>query len=578
MLMIIYLLTVILTLVLYFIKVKAVQSFFASIQQTFKKLLRTFTLESRMSSNQKFLYLFFVVSLVLGVFTRVYQFGGHPEWINQDEAMVGYEAFSLLYYGVDLNNMTNPLPSISFGSGTHSIYTYMVMPFISWFGVSAFSVRIPMLIFSLLSMILFYLTVKEVSNKNVARMAFSIYAISPWGIMFSRWGLDCNTFPIFFLGAMYFLIRYVKSKDRLCILLSAMLFSLSFYAYGVSYLAVPVFFMFSFMYMKYHNKFLWKDLVLFGVTIALFSFPAILYVMINLFELESIKWSFVSIPRIDNELRFQSVTLLGNSNILESLLYHITTLFEVLVYQKDGLMWNSFGFHGTIYAMSIPFMIIGVHFSFVRSFYRHHRFQIKNLWIFFFVTSLILGVFMVGNINRLNMLFFPMIYFVAIGIRWLTTKSKLMDYMVLMFYILFFIQFTNSYFGHYQEEIARFFHKDFNKAVLYADRLQTEKIYVETRGILHGDQTFGEIRLPSILVAFTLKEDPKYFYENQEFSMSGNFRNYERYKNFVFEEVIRFPPQDQKAAYIVRTPVAEFLDEENYNFAIFDTFSVVTLK
>ena len=53
--------------------------------------------------------------VLIGVAVRLWQLGGMPCGLNQDEAYAGYEAYSMLTYGVDSWGYTNPCYFISWG-------------------------------------------------------------------------------------------------------------------------------------------------------------------------------------------------------------------------------------------------------------------------------------------------------------------------------------------------------------------------------------------------------------------------------------------------------------------------------
>ena len=85
----------------------------------------------------------FVLIVLAAVIVRVVLFGAHPAGLNQDEASVGYDAWALMNYGVDRNGYTLAL-----------------------FGLNVFSVRAVNLIFSLLTVIAVYSTLKQAVNKK----------------------------------------------------------------------------------------------------------------------------------------------------------------------------------------------------------------------------------------------------------------------------------------------------------------------------------------------------------------------------------------------------------------------------
>ncbi len=88
----------------------------------------------------------FWLILAMGVFARVYFYGLVPIGLNQDEAFAGYEAWSLMNYGIDTAGYNNPVYLTAWGSGMNALETYLMMPFIAVLGLKPWVIRLPQLI------------------------------------------------------------------------------------------------------------------------------------------------------------------------------------------------------------------------------------------------------------------------------------------------------------------------------------------------------------------------------------------------------------------------------------------------
>lgn len=106
----------------------------------------------RFATENKKAIIFFAV-LFSGILVRLIDFPNHPSGLNQDEASIGYDAWSILNYGIDRNGVSYPVHLVAWGSGQNALYAYLSMPFIALFGLNVFSVRIVNLLFSLLTII-----------------------------------------------------------------------------------------------------------------------------------------------------------------------------------------------------------------------------------------------------------------------------------------------------------------------------------------------------------------------------------------------------------------------------------------
>lgn len=155
-----------------------------------------------------------ITILIMGFFSRLLLIESYPNALNVDEASSGYEAWSILNYGIDRNGNFLPIFLIAWGSGQNALYSYLMMPFVKILGLNMLSMRLPMAIAGCVSLIIFYLLLKEIKDKKTALIGVAFFAICPWHIMKSRWGLESNLFPELVLLAAYFIILSLKSNKK----------------------------------------------------------------------------------------------------------------------------------------------------------------------------------------------------------------------------------------------------------------------------------------------------------------------------------------------------------------------------
>ena len=150
--------------------------------------------------------------------------------------MAAVDAKALADYGTDHYGMSLPVHLTAWGYGQMSaLLSYLMVPFIKLMGLNAVSARLPQLIISLLGLAALYLFSRDAFGKKAALVVFAFGSIAPWHILQSRWALDCNLYPHFFLFGVYFLNRSLEARRRkplLCI--SMAMFGLCMYCYGVS--------------------------------------------------------------------------------------------------------------------------------------------------------------------------------------------------------------------------------------------------------------------------------------------------------------------------------------------------------
>jgi len=462
----------------------------------------------------------FLVALLVGSLVRVWEFGTLPPGLNQDEASTGYDAYSLLHYGVDRNGFEYPVVLVSWGSGMYALAAYAAMPFIALFGLSPTAVRLPFLLAGVASIPLFFVLLRDVFDRRTARIGALLLAISPWHIMASRWALDSNLFPFVFLAATVVAVRSVSGREWLLPAACA-LYGVSLYAYGTAYVVVPLFLALLLGYGLFHEW--WRRrLVLTGSAVfALVALPVVLFVLVNKLQWQSITTPFFSIPRLSGVPRFETM---GNLNAFSGEFYgnaweNLRQGWRLLRTQDDGLRWNVLPDYGVLYWFSSVLAIVGFVVLARRALNRTPTLTfVLFAWC---IAAIALTALVSVNINRANIVMFPFIFLtaVALSILW---QWRSVAVALCLLYALSFASFTRTYFSDYREIAAGDFSASFGPAIEYASA-QTPGAICVTRNV----------NMPYIFVLFYAREDPRRFaetvvYENPgaEFQSVSSFGRY----------------------------------------------------
>lgn len=196
-----------------------------------------------MKNHNKYLpAIILILSIVIGVFFRFYKIGQSPIGLYEDEAAIGYNAYSILNTGKDEFGEFMPVLFRSFTTFQSPIYTYLTVPFIAIFGLTSFAVRFPSALFGVLTIPLLFLLVKHLSSKKygskLAVISAIFLAISPWHILYSRTVYETNI-ALFFLVLGTLLFFYSLKKPWLFIV-SSLSFAISITSYRAEVLVVPV--------------------------------------------------------------------------------------------------------------------------------------------------------------------------------------------------------------------------------------------------------------------------------------------------------------------------------------------------
>lgn len=394
--------------------------------------------------------------LFIGFFLRLAFIGRIPGNNNyfQDEAFSAYEAYSQLTYGIDSHGYHNPVYLEVWGSGMSAVQCYCQMFFIKLLGFKPIAIRLPQAILACITLIFFYLLIKEISDEEISLWATFIMAICPWHLCMSRWGLDCNYFVCFITMAMYLLI---SSRNRLGrTILAGAVGGFALYCYASPWIVMPILIFGTLIYLFVRKEITIKSILIYGATMGIVAIPILTFVAVNMGFIAPIQTSFFSIPKMG----FFRSTDVGLS--FENL-WRTISFFWV---QYDLRSWNSTPRYGIYFLFSNVFLILGL----IKNVIKPSKHTVI-IWIWF-ACSLILGALVEVNFNRLNIAMIPLLYFIASGIVFtisLFKKHSLAVKRALMaLYGAAGLIFAVYYFTGYNEMMERVWTEGAEEAIVYA--------------------------------------------------------------------------------------------------------------
>lgn len=190
--------------------------------------------------------LLFLLILTIAIVTRLYMLGQAPAGLYLDEAGQGYSAYSILKTGKDEFEKSFPAIFRSFTDFKTPVYIYLVVPLIPIFGLTSFTVRFPSFFFSILTIPVLYLLIRELIPKKLYTkyyilntLASILLAISPWHILFGRTNFECNVALFFLLSGL--LVFYKSLQRPKLIILSAVLLAIAIPSYHAQRVITPLF-------------------------------------------------------------------------------------------------------------------------------------------------------------------------------------------------------------------------------------------------------------------------------------------------------------------------------------------------
>jgi 4-amino-4-deoxy-L-arabinose transferase-like glycosyltransferase len=416
--------------------------------------------------------------------------------------------------------MPLPVHFTAWGYGQMSVLmSYLMVPFIRLFGLSPFTARLPMLLVSLVGLAVLYVFIREAVGRREALAALALAAISPWHIMQSRWALDCNMFPHFMLFGIYFLYKGIKGKPY-WLYGSMVFFALSLYAYGIALYTIPLFLLCAAVYMLIQN---FKENILkIAVSLAvflLFSWPILAMAYINYFDKPTFTFLGFTIPHFPHSVRVNDLLPFSPEPWVQ-FIQNAQNLGRILLFQDDRLPWNAVSGYGAVYLISLPFTLLGLWECIKRR--RETGAALVLMW---FAVAVCTGLFVNGvNINRINVIFYPLILLTALGVAGVAVNVKVMS-SVAVAYAILFILFANTYFKGHNDWLSNLFYADFHRSVAHAAERGYGHLYVTAHTQFQGSWHVSEI-----LTQFTTKIDPKFYAEHgaAHFTFSSRFDVYTR--------------------------------------------------
>lgn len=458
---------------------------------------------------------------------RIFRFGTVPGGMNQDGAMAAVDAKALAVYGTDRLGMRYPVHLTAWGFGQMSaLLSYLEAPFIRLFGLSAFSARLPALLVSLAGAAALFLFTKTAFGREPALAVLLVTAVSPWHIMQSRWAIDCNLFPHFLAAGLLLLLsgsRNTGGKRKLLFCSAAAVFGLSMYCYGISLYTVPVFLLFACVYLLCKNELSPGCAVLCAVIYLITAGPFLLCMMINFFGWETIETPFFTIPYFPGSIRSNDI-LFFSKQPLAQLAANCRCTAGILLQRYNGFICNEVRGFGTLFPFSVPFAVIGAGFL-LRRFRKNTGAAL--VWLLF-LTGLLDGLITANvNINRINLIFYPLIVFTGAGLcgtvgffkRDAVFLAKTAAGLITVLYLTGFGMFCRSYFTTYADEISDFFMQDFGEALTAVKDTEAEKFCITPDAQYKGFWYVSEL-----LTLFYHDVDAP-FYQDPAFRDRYEFRN-----------------------------------------------------
>ncbi|MDP3988185.1 MAG: glycosyltransferase family 39 protein [Candidatus Levybacteria bacterium] len=516
--------------------------------------------------NNKRVFILFFIIIVVASLLRFWQLGQVPSSPDWDEASLGYNAYSIMQTGRDEYGKFMPLIMRSFDDYKPALYVYFVIPFIKLLGLNVVSVRLPSVIFGILTVIATYFLVIELfKNRGVLRLRSGqahtqkialltsfLLAISPWHIQFSRIAFESNVgLALNVFGILFFLKGL---KKPIWFLLSSFVFGMSFHIYQSEKVFLPLLFLVLLLiYRKEIVKIPKKYIISAGLLLLIILLPLFSFMLTNKEALARargvsvfsdqtpfLKDNVIRVARDKENNDFLGIVL-DNRRILyaKSIVAGYMSHFDLnwLFITGDISRHHAPGM-GLLYLFELPFLLIGIYvFIFNSNIFGLDK-QSKLLIILWFLITPIPASITSGVPHAVRTLnFLPTFQiFTAFGILFAFRKISNLGYLryliffsLSLFFIFNFSYYLNQYFVQQNYFNSQDWQYGYEDTVSFVDSQQYKysKIVVSNKPYL--DQSY-------IFFLFYLKYPPA-DYQKESLFASGGFRENHKFGKFEFRPI-----------------------------------------
>lgn len=377
--------------------------------------------------------IFFILILFFSAIFRLWGLGKIPEGFHADEAAFGYNAYSILMTGKDEHGVVLPLMLNIFGISIGAVYSYITIPFIYFFGLNEWAVRIPTALAGIAFIIVIYALIRHLTRNNIlAFFTAGVFGISPTSIFLSRVQSDPLVANLFLHTGLLLYLLYVQSNKMRHFLFSCVFLGLALFTHQATYALAPLFLGLLLCY-KLRESHVGKRVmsVLLLIIVFTISFWSYAQSANRISQLSFIMSPQVTIPlsaslsedgvakypvllsRVFHNKLFQHT-----QSIIESVGKYWS--FDFLFIQAKQPMRESVEGMGFFYLLEFPLLIYG--------FYQSVR-RYRSLSIVF-MTWLLLGTIAVSTaldespgIHRFYYISIPLYFYISVGIYSLLSKK-----------------------------------------------------------------------------------------------------------------------------------------------------------
>jgi len=222
----------------------------------------------------KFLQNKLLFVIFLAAFLRLFLLTRVPPSLNWDEVSMGYTAYSIAETGRDEWGEFLPLFFRSYGEWKSAVYIYLLVPLVKFFGLNAWTIRLPSALAGILAVYLVYLIGRRLYSEKLGLLSALFMAVTPWHLVLSRPAFEANVSLTLVLFGIYFFLLTLPRFKLSSLIYSAVFFGLAPHTYNSAKVIVPFLVLYLVISSRLYQRL--KPTLIYFAVLAVFALPLVL--------------------------------------------------------------------------------------------------------------------------------------------------------------------------------------------------------------------------------------------------------------------------------------------------------------
>ncbi len=484
----------------------------------------------------------FLLIMAVAAVIRLYKLGEIPLGLQQDEASIGYDAYTLATYGIDRNGYHWPIYPITWGCGGGSpLLIYLNVISISLFGPSIRNLRMIPAVCGILTVALFYAVIRIVMEgrrfrNEMALLGAAFLAVCPWHVILSRWSLDCNIMPFNLMLAFWLFMLGVRKNSTLFYCLSSAAFALCMYSYGAATIVIPILLLLMCAFGLKIKALTWKKVISAAVTFIVVFLPLLIFYAINYLGFPEIVTEHFCFNKFTAARTGEAFIALDGSFFATMLGNLKSMLLAVTVGDSGHTLAHFYPGYASLFEFTFPVTFLGLIICIKHAVTGKRGAEQLSLQyrmgLMLFISAVIgtavLDIVILPDINRLVMLFIPFIFFFVLGAGFILEQARVMFVAVAAVLLIGALSFTRDYFTDYSTYALSIYMPGYGDAIAKAYEIAGDDRQIRS--------TYEGLSSPFMLALYYTNYDPYKFYQTVEYKDPyAEFRIAKSFGNFIFE-------------------------------------------